>query len=401
MKNIIYISSFLPKDIKEEIASKMKNYNFNSADAFSRSFFSGFVENLGGAFSCINILPLGVYPTFNRLKYFKGYKSYENGVCINSISYSTIKGYIYYSIFKNLYKELKRNIRRDTENVFIVYSINIPALKAIIEFKERFSPNSKIILIVPDLLEHMANTKLSRIKMKLMHGVNDYFEKIDGYVLLTEFMKEKIHTDKPFCVIEGIYNNNEDRKIYINNSDKKTIFYSGMLYVKYGVKNLIDAFTQIHDKNYRLQICGCGELEDYIKHIALTDNRIEFLGLIPREETLKLQSEADLLVNPRQPVEEFTKYSFPSKNIEYLVSGTPVLIYELDGIPKEYYNYCFHIDRKHIECYYLTKEIKRILSKPEEELRLMGDKARNYILNEKNCKKQVQKIVQLINHIWD
>lgn len=399
MKKIIYISSFLPEDIKEQIAAKMKNYNFNSADAFSRSFYSGLIENIGNQFDCINILPLGIYPTYNSLKHFRGNNSYENGVCINSIPYCTIKGYIYHSIYKNLYKELKSNIQREEENVFIIYSINIPALKAIIEFKKRYSPHSKIILIIPDLIEHMTNTRLSRIKMKFTRSVDYYYDKIDGFVLLTEFMKDKIHTKKPYCIVEGIYNNKENRIIQSNSSKEKKILYSGMLYAKFGVKNLIDAFTQISNKNYRLQLCGCGELEDYIKRIAITDNRIEYLGLISREETLKLQSEADLLINPRQPIEEFTKYSFPSKNIEYLVSGKPVLIYELDGIPKEYYDYCFHIDKDHLDKDYLTKEIKRILSTPEEELNLLGERARNYIINEKNCKIQVRKILELINTI--
>ena len=38
-------------------------------------------------------------------------------------------------------------------------------------------------------------------------------------------------------------------------------------------------------------------------------------------------------VNPRQNNEEFTKYSFPSKTMEYLASGVPVVAYKLDGIP--------------------------------------------------------------------
>jgi glycosyltransferase involved in cell wall biosynthesis len=45
---------------------------------------------------------------------------------------------------------------------------------------------------------------------------------------------------------------------------------------------------------------------------------------------------ADVLVNPRQNDEAYTKYSFPSKNIEYLLSGNPVVAYMLDGVPEEY-----------------------------------------------------------------
>lgn len=41
-------------------------------------------------------------------------------------------------------------------------------------------------------------------------------------------------------------------------------------------------------------------------------------------------------MNPRQNDDEYTKYSFPSKNIEYLMTGNTVVAYMLDGMPKEY-----------------------------------------------------------------
>lgn len=390
----------MPIAIKDEISSKLSGFNFNSADAFSRSIFSGLVENIGTKLNCINILPLGAYPRYNKIKYFKGDQSYEYGIRIKSIPYSTLIGYMYYSIFHNLYKELKTNIDKEKDNVFIIYSINIPVLKAVIRYKERISPKTKIILIVPDLLEYsMEDTIASKIKMKIFGDVNDYYGKIDGFVLLTKAMRDKIGPDKPSCIIEGIYNNTEKRTAQNEKSEVKTIFYSGMLYAKFGVKNLIDAFSATHNSSYRLQLCGCGDLEDYIKQQAAIDSRINYLGLIPREKVLELQSKADLLINPRQPIEEFTKYSFPSKNIEYLVSGTPVLIYELDGIPEEYYKFCFHIDKKNLNIEYLTGEIERILSLSKDELRKYGENARNFVIKEKNSKKQVQKIIQLINEI--
>jgi hypothetical protein len=45
---------------------------------------------------------------------------------------------------------------------------------------------------------------------------------------------------------------------------------------------------------------------------------------------------ADILVNPRPNNEIYTRYSFPSKNIEYLLSGKVVLGYKLDGMPDCY-----------------------------------------------------------------
>ena len=54
--------------------------------------------------------------------------------------------------------------------------------------------------------------------------------------------------------------------------------------------------------------------------------------------------EAKLLINLRNPEDKYTKYSFPSKTFEYMVSGTPFFTTKLEGIPSEYYNYLYCID---------------------------------------------------------
>jgi hypothetical protein len=55
---------------------------------------------------------------------------------------------------------------------------------------------------------------------------------------------------------------------------------------------------------------------------------------------------ADVLVNPRPNNEEYTKYSFPSKNIEYLMTGKPVVGYMLDGMPPIYKEFMFVIPKE-------------------------------------------------------
>lgn len=52
-----------------------------------------------------------------------------------------------------------------------------------------------------------------------------------------------------------------------------------------------------------------------------------------------MQQQATLLVNPRKGHEEYTKYSFPSKTMEYMASGTPTIMYKLPGLPIEYEEY--------------------------------------------------------------
>lgn len=68
--------------------------------------------------------------------------------------------------------------------------------------------------------------------------------------------------------------------------------------------------------------------------MATKDRRIQYLGSIPHDEILQLQRTASLLVNPRTPEGIYTKYSFPSKTMEYLASGTPTLYMNCQEFPR-------------------------------------------------------------------
>lgn len=389
----------MPRDILDKLDSRMHGFNYNSADAFSYSIFNGLTENLNDEFKCINIAPLGAFPRYNGSPYFNNHKYIDKGVEVNCIPFSTVIGYMYYSIYRNLKLALRKEIEPDKRNVILLYSINIPALKAIQDIRHTFNGLFKTVLIIPDFLEDCMTKSIgTTIKKSIFGEINQYYKEIDAFVFLTEQMKDRIDRKAPYCIIEGIYSKMEvpDKTSY---SNKKIILYSGMLYEKFGVKNLIDAFLGVADKNVVLQICGCGELEDYIKEKAIIDSRIEYKGLVKRKEVLQLQSRASLLVNPRQPNNEYTKYSFPSKNIEYLASGTPVLIYELEGIPQEYYNYCFHLSSNHLDMDSLRDEIERIFSMDADKLENIAKKAYKFISENKNSKVQVRKILNLIKSI--
>ena len=69
------------------------------------------------------------------------------------------------------------------------------------------------------------------------------------------------------------------------------------------------------------------------------NEKIKYFGVIDFESILLRQKNTDLLINPRPSIDEYTKYSFPSKIMEYMASGTPVLTTKLSGIPMEYYDY--------------------------------------------------------------
>ena len=71
------------------------------------------------------------------------------------------------------------------------------------------------------------------------------------------------------------------------------------------------------------------------------DWRITFTGQITPEAAATYVESATVLVNPRPNGEAYTRYSFPSKNIDYLLSGKPVVAFVLDGMSPDYRNFLF------------------------------------------------------------
>ena len=117
----------------------------------------------------------------------------------------------------------------------------------------------------------------------------------------------------------------------------------------------------------------------------------------PRRIKQTLQKKATVLINPRHSADEYTKYSFPSKTMEYMASGTPTLMAHLASIPQEYESHLFFFDDESIEG--MKKKIIEVCEKSQSELEIFGKAASKFILEEKNEMKQAKKIVDMINRL--
>ena len=103
---------------------------------------------------------------------------------------------------------------------------------------------------------------------------------------------------------------------------------------------------------------------------------------------------ATLLVNPRPTNEEYVKYSFPSKTMEYMASGTPVLTTVLPGMPKEYYPYVNFIREESPQG--IADALKTVLASSDDELFAQGCRAREFVLKERNNVVQAKKILAML-----
>lgn len=401
MKSLLFLTGLFPNEIRSELVKNSKSNTQFAADALQWSFVEG-LTNYYDNLRLLNFPFIGSYPTLYKTPFLKSVSlGTNNGFHGENIGYFNLIAVKNISIYRLAKKHITKWAKQtDGEKCILIYSAFLPFLKAAISVKEELG-NLKLFLILPDLPQFMGGPSngLYRAFKKFTNGrLQECFKQMDGFVLLSKFMIDLLPIgSKPWTVVEGIYDDRRDSFLPTKSAgSEKIILYTGTLARRYGILALLQAFKLIKNTNYLLVICGDGDTKEDINLAAENDKRIIYKGSIDRSEVLKMQRQASLLINPRTPEGEFTKFSFPSKTMEYMASGVPTLLYKLPGIPDEYYNYCFSLENISVSA--LTDKIIEILNLDPAVLAEKGRAARQFILDNKNPEKQCKKIFELIEH---
>lgn len=378
------------------LSKSLRGYQY-AAQNFQSSLIDGFLKDEDVKLNVLSVPSLSTFPKGCRI------------VKIKDTPFMVERRVVGYSFgFLNLpFFNCKHQSRIDAyidkwydkacgEKRIVVYAMLNQQMYYAVEAKKRH-PDIKLCLVVPDLPMYMGCNKyykmlgLQKRDIRKLYSMLNIF---DCYVLLTKAMASSLNiTNKPYIVIEGIYNFNDGTE-YVEKFPQKTLLYAGGIVSRYGVFDLIEAFHRIEGNDYELILCGpCSEMDKLNIYLS-SDSRIHYKGLIPTSEARMLQKKASLLVNPRHSTEEFTKYSFPSKTLEYMASGTPVLMSPLPSIPDDYKPCLFFFEDESIDG--MKCEIESVLSLNVETLNNKGEQARDFILTVKNSKEQTKKIIEML-----
>lgn len=390
---IHFVGGIFPDVQRREIEAASLGGVDYAADTLQRALIRGLKTHYP-QLKVVNLPYIGSFPQRYKKLFYKGAPPTDFLV---DISFNNLTGLKIFSRYSRLFRYLTVNLDNSDLNVFLVYACHIPFLKAVTDYKKRNS-NAIVCLIVPDLpgFFEKRNNIFARAarqleKLLFLRGI----QLVDSLVLLSQHMRKPLDVmDKPWVLVEGVYLNSFDKEI-VRQSNLKTVLYTGTLKRKYGVLDLLAAFRLIKNVDYRLHICGDGEAKSDIIAAAKEDSRVSYLGRLPREEVIKLQANATVLVNPRKSDGRYTKYSFPSKTIEYLASGTPVVLHRLAGIPEEYFQFCFVPKSETVAD--LSRMIVKVCEMEDEERTIIGKKARKFILEQKSPKTQCEKIARMLD----
>ena len=384
--DVLYMGYFCNEQLFNQLIEKGSNSS-HARQQLENKLLRGLIENLSpkDTLSIISYLP----DVLER----KGREEIWNG---NTIKYLWCNKKnpisVFKAIFKNVINIINWNKGKDSKVVFI-YSVNL--LHAIPVLLLRKWLKYKVVTLCPEVSVYRKNEKkqmVSLISRKIEHKLDNSF---DGYIVLTKYMNEIVNIrNKPYMVMEGIADISADE---YEGQKAKAILYAGGLNKDNGIEILLQAFVELKNTEWELWICGEGELREWVKQVSMANSNIKYYGIIPNEKVLELEKRATLLINPRLTTNTFTRYSFPSKTMEYMASGSATIITRLEGIPEEYFEFVYVWEDETVLGMY--NFLKKMFKEDTSCLCQKGKKAQQFVLRNKNVSHQGRRVLEFLSYI--
>ncbi len=212
----------------------------------------------------------------------------------------------------------------------LMYAVNPIALIPLLRLKKKL--NLTLVTICPELPQFRRYKKSLKndIKRKVFNFFNRRF---DEYIVFADAMREYLPKGKPCMLLEGFAPETVQKPQV---REKNIAMYAGGLAEDNGIRLMVEAAhkSKLMDE---LWICGVGDCLEFVK--SAVDNKVKYLGRLTNNEVLSYEKQAKVLLNVRNPQNDLTRFSFPSKVLEYMAAGGIVISSELGGIPTEYNEY--------------------------------------------------------------
>ena len=249
-------------------------------------------------------------------KYFEAEENKEGNA---NFYYTYIEAGKVYKLLREQNEIIKRAhkaIEDFHSNDFIIVTdtLRLSLLTAARKIADEF--NVKIVGMLTDNPDNLSFRRKSYV-LHLRRNVRQ----LDGYLSLSDGLVQVFNGYKPSYVFEGLVDSPD---VFKKDPIYDYFFFAGSLYERYGVKTLVDAFHASNIKS-KLIVAGSGPLAKYIEHLSYDDYRILYLPQLPREKILGYERNAIANINPRPLNPKLDNESVPSKLLEYLSNGTPII----------------------------------------------------------------------------
>ena len=295
------------------------------------------LESAGAAVSLLSTPPATSFPHNRTLLYRSGNFLFHgvDGLLVGFINLPAVK---HLTRTINALRLGPRWFKSHDIDLVLVHGVHSPWLLFARYCAWRFGVPVAAILTDPPNVPHNYDSRFTRgLKVIDQRVVRQLLANFSGVIAVTQFLARDYAPGVPSLVMEGITPDNFAQAPLSSRTAQKVpvAVYAGTLREGSGLRQLLQAHAMNPD-SFVLRVAGRGELSSLVELEARNRPNLDFAGMLSPNEIEDLYANADVLVNPRPPGQSFTRYSFPSKLLEYLSTGKPVISTRLEGIPVEY-----------------------------------------------------------------
>ena len=257
-----------------------------------------------------------------------------------------------------------------SESVFLTDTINTSVVNTATKMAKRYK--RPLIGICTDSPSNISGTSRS-YTLHLLKAAEHY----SGVIALTEGLKDLFNPEnKPSYIFEGLV---EDRKYEKYGENKKPyFFFGGALMERYGVYSLISAFQKLNNEDVELYICGHHGNKERLKEAIGGSSNIKFLGLLPVNKVMEYEYNSLACINPRPFSEDLDRFSIPSKTLEYMSMGRPVISVKNSILKEKFPEDIIWIESSNEKD--ILSGLKKGLDMTEVERENIGEKTKNRVL---------------------
>ena len=251
--DIVFLGCVYPDNLMDIIHKYSIGQIDYAANNLQWKIIDGIEKNISKPIKIINSINIGSYP-FRYKKAVIATQHFSHAFGIEDVS----AGFFNFTVLKQVSKIItimphlyKWAYEKNGKiKILIVYSMTVVMMECITLLKKKYN-HVVIVVIVPDLPQYTNTSNKINILYKIFKLLSlkrnkIHYNNIDAFVLLTEKMADVLPVSSDnFVVVEGIAN---EYCVPLRNStsDLKTITYTGTMNQRYGILNLIAAFTIIN-----------------------------------------------------------------------------------------------------------------------------------------------------------